>query len=101
MGLATFIGSYVPAKFVEKFEKDKVWVYKITSDTLESGIAFADELRDINIPVSTSTVRNKNLNKVLLCEAYSRSKIDSRCIESMIPETFERSIIASVIVKES
>jgi uncharacterized protein YebE (UPF0316 family) len=101
IGIATFIGSYLPAKFMEKLEKDQLWVYEITSDTLETGKSFADELREINIPVSTTAVRDKNLNKVLLCKAYSQSKTDSRCIESLIPGAFKFSIISSAIAKES
>ena len=100
IGVATFIGSYTPAKLMEKFEKDRMWVYEITSDTFETGKSFADELREINIPVSTTAVRDKNLNKVLLCKAYSQSKTDSRCIESLIPKTFKFSIISSAITKE-
>lgn len=97
---ATFIGSYLPAKAMDKLEKDKLYVYEITSNTLETGKEFADILRECNIPVSTLVIHDKNLNKVLFCKAYSQTKADSRIIKSLMPDTFKLTIISSVIVKE-
>lgn len=101
IAIATFIGSYLPAKFMEHIESDKLYAYEITSDTLESGQIFADKLRQHNIPVNTTTVHDKSLNKVILCKAYSQNKRISKTIEDLIPDGFKWSIIPSVIVKET
>jgi uncharacterized protein YebE (UPF0316 family) len=100
LSLATLVGSYLPAKAMERLEKDKLYVYEITSDTLDSGKEFADSLRNYNIPVSTTAVRNKSFNKVLLCKVYSQSKSVSKLIENLIPLEFKWSIVSSVIAKE-
>ena len=97
LGLATFVGSYIPAKFMERLEKDKLYMYEITSNTLNDGKKFADTLRDCNIPVSTSIVHDKKMNKVLMCRVYSQSKCDSRTVEGLIPEAFKYTIISSTV----
>jgi uncharacterized protein YebE (UPF0316 family) len=100
LGVATFIGSYFPAKLMERLEKDQLYAYEITSDTLEAGKEFADMLRDYNVPVSTTAVRDKSLNKVLMCKVYSQSKAASKLIEDLIPPRFKWSIVSSIIAKE-
>lgn len=88
IGVATFFGNYLPPKVVEKLSSDKMFIYEITSDTLERGISFADRLRELNIPLSTDTVYDKNMNKVLVCKVYSSSKAISRMIMDNKPPEF-------------
>jgi uncharacterized protein YebE (UPF0316 family) len=95
VAIATLIGSYLPAKIMDMLEKDKVFIYDITSDTMESGKEFADTLREYNLPIRTMKVYNSQMEKVLNCKVYSDSKTTSKLIEDSIPETFKFSVITS------
>jgi hypothetical protein len=89
IGLATFLGSYLPPLLIEKFEKDKLYIYEVTSDNLENGKNFADEIRELNIPIMTTKTYDKSMNKVLFCKIYSSSKTTSKIIQYSIPPTFK------------
>ena len=56
--LANLAGGYIPPKFVNKIEKDKLFVYLITAPDLEAGKELADDLRAHNIPVCTNVSYN-------------------------------------------
>lgn len=100
LGLATFIGSYVPAMFMERLEKDKLYVYDITSTSLNAGDKFISTLRQNNVPFSYDTVSNSRSNPVYQFSIYSKSKASSSLIESLIPIEFNWNANASIIVKE-
>lgn len=92
IGTATFVGTYIPPKVIDYLEEDELYIYEITSTDLDSGKRFADKLRESNIPVSTSKVRDKHMNKVLVCRVYSTSKAISRQIEDIKPKEFSSNI---------
>lgn len=89
IGLATFIGSYLPPLLIEHFEKDKLYIYEVTSDNLDNGKEFADSIRELNIPIMTTKTYDKFMNKVLFCKIYSSSKETSKIIEEVIPKSFK------------
>ena len=43
VALATFLGTWAPAAFLKKMEPDKMFVYEITSTTMENGKEYADK----------------------------------------------------------
>ena len=94
--LANLLGGYFPPKLLDKVEADQLFVYVVTSDTLENGKAFADQLRELNIAVATTIVYNSKLNKVLTCKCYSNTKNESKMIENNIPDTFKHHIIQAI-----
>ena len=96
IGIATFLGNYLPPKVVERLSSDKMFIYEITSDTLERGIEFADKLRELNIPLSTDTALDSNKNKVLVCKVYSASKVTSRMIMDNKPEEFKYNAVTPI-----
>ena len=53
---ANLIGGYFPPKFLDRFEADKLFVYIITAENFDEGKNFADKLRELNIPVSTTVI---------------------------------------------
>lgn len=93
--LANFIGSYFPPRMLDKFEQDRLFVYAITSDTLDTGKDFADKLRQLNIAVTTQIVLDKHMNKVVCCKAYSKNRDESRIIKNCLNEepTFKYHIV--------
>jgi hypothetical protein len=90
---ANLTGSYLPPKLLDRIEADRLFVYVITSDTVESGFKFADTLREMNIAVSTLFVHDKHLNKTLQIHAYSQNKAQSHMIKSNIQENFKYHVV--------
>lgn len=78
--LANLTGGYIPPKFVDKIEKDKLFVYLITAPDLEAGKELADDLRAHNIPVCTNVSYNTEMEKSLNIKAFAQSKEQSRII---------------------
>lgn len=88
VALATFLGTWAPAAFLKKIEPDKLYVYEITSTTMEDGKEYADFLMDNNIPVKTNKTYAKR-NKALTIKVFSESKANSTFIEDTIPDGFK------------
>lgn len=82
--IATFLGSYLPAKFVEKIEKDKLFVYEITTNSFEQGLDLIDEIKDMNIPFKSSTIYNNDSEKVIELKIFCSTKIESTMIKNVI-----------------
>lgn len=91
--LATFLGTYIPMIIAQRVEKDKVYVFNVTPDTNENGKAFADLIRENNIPILTYKGYNKSMELVLCCEIFSKSREQSKSIEEMIPDGFKYHVI--------
>lgn len=87
--LATFIGTYASGKLIRKQEGDRLYIFRVTSDTLGNGIKFADTIRDNNIAIHTSTGYDKSMNKTLFCEVYCTTKEESRIVSNLIPNQFK------------
>lgn len=94
--LATFIGTYFPAKGVGKIDernkKERLYVYDITAPDLESGEEFAKIISDKNIPIKTYIANNKKWEEVLCCKIYCDKKEQSRMVNDLIPEGFKCNI---------
>ena len=91
--LATFLGNYLPPKLLQYWDKDKLFLYEVTSHDLETGMAFADKLRAYNLQVSTNICFNNNREQTVTLRVYSKSKETSKLIETSIPPTFNYTII--------
>ena len=89
MCLATFIGTYLPGIIIKKSEGDKLFIFDITSDNLELGRAFADNVRTLGIPIKTYSTYNNNMEKILTCKIYCATKEDSQKILDIMPTTFD------------
>ena len=92
VALATTIGSYISFYVVERYEKDKVWIFDITPDNDTQGKEFADIIRDNNIPIMTYIGFNEPKEKVVCSKIYSHSKEQSKLIESFINDGFKYSV---------
>lgn len=92
MCLATFIGTYVPGKLIKKSERDRLFIFDVTADTLESGKLFADSIRNINIPIKTYMAYDSNMNKTLSCKVYCNTKEDSIAVEKLIRPNFKYNV---------
>ena len=82
--IANLTGSYLPPKLLNKLESNHLHIYSVTSDTLDNGIKFADELRQCNVPISTNIAFNNRKEQVLYIQAYSRNKTQSSLISAHI-----------------
>ena len=89
MCIATFLGSYIPAKVVERMEDDKLFVYEITSHTFDEGLELADTIRDMNIPIKTTSIYDKKLDKVLEIKVFCSTKNESSIIKELIKDNFK------------
>ena len=87
--LANLIGGYFPPKFLDRFEADKLFVYVITAENFDEGKNFADKLRELNIPVSTTVVYNQKNIKTLTCNAYCNTRKESKIVNNVIEEFSE------------
>lgn len=84
MCVATFLGSYIPAKIIERKEGDKLYVYDITTDDYEEGKVFANNIREMNVPVKTSTIYNDKQEKVIEVKVFCSTKAESSMIKELI-----------------
>jgi len=91
--VANFTGSYFPPKFLNRIEADRMFIFNVTADTLENGMIYADKLKELNIPVSTSVVYDSNTNKTLRITAYSENKQQSSIITHYLKDEFKYHII--------
>lgn len=89
MVLATFLGSIIPSTIINKFEKDKLYVFEVTSNSFEEGIKFADEIRQYGIPIKTLVAYNEGKDRVLSCKIYCSSKSESLVVKNVIPKDFK------------
>lgn len=89
MCIATFLGSYLPAKLVERMEEDKLFVYEITSDSFEGGLELIDEIRDLNIPFKSTTIYNNKVEKVMEIKVFCSTKVESAMIKDILDEDYK------------
>lgn len=94
--LANLTGGYIPPKFVDKIEKDKLFVYLITAPDLESGKELADDLRAHNIPVCTNVSYNTEMEKSLNIKAFAQSKEQSRIITRHLTDDYKWHIMEAI-----
>lgn len=88
MCLATFLGTYIPGVLIKRSEKDKLYIYEITANTLEDGKIFADAIRELNIAIKTNTSYDTEMNKVLTCKVYCSNKQESKIVIDNISKDF-------------
>lgn len=94
--LANLTGGYLPPKLVKHMESDKLFVYVITPQSFEEGKDLADDLRAHNIPVSTTVVYDKYMNKTLDIKAYAQGKEESRIISRHLDDTMKWHVIEAL-----
>ena len=94
--LANLTGGYLPPKLVKRMESDKLFVYVITPQSFEEGKDLADDLRAHNIPVSTTVVYGKYMNKTLDIKAYAQGKEESKIISRHLDDTMKWHVIETI-----
>ena len=94
--LANLTGGYLPPKLVKRMESDKLFVYVITPQSFEEGKVLADDLRAHNIPVSTTVVYGKYMNKTLDIKAYAQGKEGSRINSRQLDDTMKGHVIETI-----
>lgn len=92
---ANLVGSYCPTYLMSKFEKDRLFVYVITSQTFDSGTRLADRLRSLHIPITT-TVDYLNTEKVLTIKAFAETKEQSTVIDNMLVKGYKYHVIQAI-----
>ncbi|MGE5627552.1 MAG: hypothetical protein ACM3X7_05465 [Solirubrobacterales bacterium] len=91
---ATFIGTLVPGLVAKKAEKDKLYIFDITADSLDRGKQFADVLRSENIATKTSVVYDNMMIKTLSIKAYCANKQESKIVNDLITPEFKYNVYA-------
>lgn len=87
MCIATFIGTLLPGLIMKKSERDKLFIYDITTDDLDRGKSFADLIRENNIAITTHVSYDSEMDKVLSCKVYCPTKIESRLVDDLLEPT--------------
>ena len=88
MCLATLIGTALPGILIRKVEGDSLYVFEITSTTVEKGLEFVDHLRDCDMAFQTTMIYDKDKQKSLQIKVYSDTRQKSRTLTSIIPNEF-------------
>ena len=91
---ATFIGTLIPGLAVKKSEKDKLYIFDITADNMDSGKEFADILRSANIATKTCVVYNNVMKKTLSIKAYCANREESKMVNENIYPDFKYNVYA-------
>ena len=89
MCVATFLGTFLPGIAIKKSERDKLYIYEVTADTMKNGMRFADRIRKKNIAIKTYISYDSEMNKVLSCKVYCTTRKESKTIKGMIPKGFK------------
>lgn len=92
--VATFMGTLIPGLAVKKTEKDRLYIFDITADDIDSGKEFADILREANIATKTSIAYNNVMDKTLSIQAYCSNKEESRMVNDNIFPAFKYNVYA-------
>lgn len=93
MCIATLLGTYLPGRLIKRSEKDKLYIFDITSNTIETGNKLADELRDANIAIRTELVYNSKMEKTLATKAYCDTREESKqVINALNSKEYKKSI---------
>ena len=66
---------------------------------METGALFANSIRELDIPISTTKGRNTEGERVLVCKVYSASKDASLIVDSLIPSDFKHNITSPINVR--
>lgn len=96
---ATFIGTLIPGLVVKKSEKDKLYIFDITADNMDSGKEFADILRNANISTKTSIVYNNVMKKTLSIKAYCTNREESKVVNEFIHPDFKYNVYAPMSIE--
>lgn len=96
MCIATFIGTYLPGIAMKKSERDKLYIFEVTANSIDAGAKFADKVRNKNIAVKTYSSYDSDLNKVLSCKIYCTTKKESKYINGIIPQSFKYHVYVPV-----
>lgn len=80
-------------KFMEKKEKQFIYVFDVVPNENNLGKEFIDIIREQNLPVFTYKGFNQDREPVLACKIYSQSKAESKMIEQLIPQEFHYHVI--------
>jgi|GEM_PF-1157780 len=91
---ATFIGTLVPGLIAKKSEKDRLFIFDITADNMDSGKEFADILRSANIATKTSVVYDNMMKKTLSIKAYCANRSESKVVNEIIYPNFKYNVYA-------
>lgn len=91
---ATFIGTLIPGLAVKKSEKEKLYIFDITADNMNSGKEFADILRTENIAIKTSVVYDNMMIKTLSIKAYCANKKESKMVNENLNPAFKYNVYA-------
>lgn len=83
VGLAVMLGQFLGMRAGEKMRKESVWRID-TIILFEEGIEFADKLKELNIPCTTTTAYMSG-NKVLKVTAYAENRSQTSLVKSEIP----------------
>lgn len=89
---ATFIGTLIPGLAVKKSEKEKLYIFDITADTMHSGKEFADILRNANIALKTTIVYDNMMVKTLSIKAYCANRKESKMVNEIIYPAFKYNV---------
>lgn len=96
MCVAVFIGTYITGVVFKRSERDKLYIFDITSDTFQTGIAFADEIRDNNLAIKTYVTYDSNMNKTLSCKIYCMTREESKLVNSLIKPNFKFNVYTPI-----
>ena len=94
--IAVFFGTYLTGVTFKSKQKERLYVFDVTSDNLENGIRFADNVRQLNIPIKTYKTLDTNMNKCLSCKVYCSTKEESKLIEGLMLPNFKYNQIIPV-----
>lgn len=94
--VATFIGTLIPGIIFKKSEKEKLYIFDITADNMDSGEEFVDILRSANIATQTSIVYDNMMIKTLSIKAYCVNRAESTIVNEVIYPTFKYNVYAPI-----
>lgn len=92
MCFAAFVGTLVTSKLIKKSERDRLYIFDITSDSVDSGKLFADVIRENDIAIKTNVTYDKNMNRTLSCKVYCNTRAESAIVKDVIPSTFRYNV---------
>ena len=94
--LANLAGGYFPPKLVDRLEKDRLFCYEITAPSFDAGTELADDLRRHNIPISTTVVYGKEVEKTLAINAYAVTREESKIVSRHLTDDYKWHIMEAI-----
>lgn len=92
MTIATFIGTYIPGLLTERSERNRLYIFDITADSIKSGEKFINKVVAHNIAVRYYKSYDSHSNLVMSCKVFCTTREEFKIVNDLISDNFKYNV---------